>query len=74
MLGRPGYLAANKVAEDMGVKKWWRPTPEIENCVKTHLERIRPFSLFVLKPECPAGPLDRSHRLACSTLREELLS
>jgi len=38
VLGGPGYLAANKVAEDMGVKKWWKPTPEMEKYVATYLE------------------------------------
>jgi hypothetical protein len=26
------------VAEDLGVKKWWKPTAEIEKYVKTYLE------------------------------------
>jgi hypothetical protein len=26
-----------KVAEDLGVKKWWKPTPEMEKYVKTYL-------------------------------------
>ena len=38
VLGGPGYLAANKVAEDMGVKKWWKPTPVMEKYTKTYLE------------------------------------
>ncbi len=38
VLGGPGYLAANKVAEDMGVTKWWKPTPEMERYIKTYLE------------------------------------
>ena len=38
VLGGSGYLAANKVAEDMGVKKWWKPTPEMERFTKTYLE------------------------------------
>ena len=38
VLGGPGYLGANKVAEDMGVKKWWKPTPEMERYIKTYLE------------------------------------
>ncbi|MBI4515713.1 MAG: NAD(P)/FAD-dependent oxidoreductase [Deltaproteobacteria bacterium] len=38
VLGAPGYLAANKVAEDLGLKKWWQPTPEMERYVKTYLE------------------------------------
>jgi phytoene dehydrogenase-like protein len=37
VLGGPGYLAANKVAEDMGVKKWWKPTAELEKYVATYL-------------------------------------
>ncbi|MCX5998781.1 MAG: NAD(P)/FAD-dependent oxidoreductase [Chloroflexi bacterium] len=35
--GGPGYVAANKVAEDMGIKKWWRPTPAMERYVKTYM-------------------------------------
>jgi phytoene dehydrogenase-like protein len=38
VLGGPGYLGANKVAEDLGVKKWWKPTPEMERYIKTYLE------------------------------------
>jgi phytoene dehydrogenase-like protein len=38
VIGAPGYLAANKVAEDMGVEKWWKPTPEMEKYVRTYLE------------------------------------
>jgi len=36
--GGPGYVAANKVAEDMGLKKWWKPTRLMERYVKTYLE------------------------------------
>ena len=38
VLGGPGYLGANKVAEDLGVKKWWKPTPKMERYIKTYLE------------------------------------
>jgi len=38
VLGGPGYLAANKVAEDLGVAKWWKPTREMERYIKTYLE------------------------------------
>ncbi len=38
VLGGPGYLGANRVAEDMGVKKWWKPTAEMERYIKTYLE------------------------------------
>jgi phytoene dehydrogenase-like protein len=38
VLGGPGYLGANKVAEDLDVKKWWKPTPEMERYIKTYLE------------------------------------
>ena len=38
VLGGPGYLAANKVAEDLGITKWWKPTPEMEKYIKTYLE------------------------------------
>jgi len=36
--GGPGYVAANKVAEDMGLKKWWKPTPVMEKYLKTYFE------------------------------------
>ncbi len=38
VLGGPGYLAANKVAEDMGLEKWWEPTPEMKKYTRTYLE------------------------------------
>ena len=38
MLGGPGYLGANKVAEDLGVAKWWKPTSEMERYIKTYLK------------------------------------
>ncbi|MDM7999205.1 MAG: NAD(P)/FAD-dependent oxidoreductase [Dehalococcoidia bacterium] len=34
--GGPGYIAANKVAEDMGLKKWWKPTKLMEKYIKTY--------------------------------------
>ena len=38
VLGGPGYLGANKVAEDLNVKKWWKPTPAMARYIKTYLE------------------------------------
>jgi len=38
VLGGNGYLAANKVAEDLGAAKWWKPTPEMERYVKTYFD------------------------------------
>ncbi|MFC2027253.1 phytoene desaturase family protein [Chloroflexota bacterium] len=38
VLGGSGYLAANKVAEDLGVTKWWKPTKEMEKYTKTYLD------------------------------------
>jgi phytoene dehydrogenase-like protein len=38
VLGGAGYLGANKVTEDLGIKKWWKPTKEMEKYVKTYLE------------------------------------
>jgi phytoene dehydrogenase-like protein len=38
VLGGPGYLAANKVAEDLGVTKWWKPTPAMDKFIKTYME------------------------------------
>jgi phytoene dehydrogenase-like protein len=37
VLGGSGYLGANKVAEDLGVRKWWTPTPEMERYIETYL-------------------------------------
>jgi hypothetical protein len=34
---RSGYLGANKVAEDLGIQKWWRPTEEMDRYIKTYL-------------------------------------
>ncbi len=34
--GGPGYIAANKVAEDMGLQKWWKPTPLMDRYLKTY--------------------------------------
>jgi phytoene dehydrogenase-like protein len=38
VLGAGGYLGANKVADDLGVKKWWKPTAEMEKYTATYLE------------------------------------
>jgi phytoene dehydrogenase-like protein len=38
VLGGPGYLGANKVAEDLGIRKWWKPTKEMERYIKTYLQ------------------------------------
>ena len=38
VLGGSGYLGANKVAEDLGAKKWWKPTKAMEHYIKTYLE------------------------------------
>jgi len=37
VLGGPGYIGANKVAEDLGVTKWWKPTKEMEQYIKTYV-------------------------------------
>lgn len=37
VLGGSGYLVAGKVVEDLGAKKWWKPTEEMEKYVKTYL-------------------------------------
>jgi phytoene dehydrogenase-like protein len=34
--GGPGYIAANRVAEDMGLKKWWKPTALMDKYLKTY--------------------------------------
>ena len=38
VLGGSGYIGANKVADDLGVAKWWKPTKEMERYSKTYLE------------------------------------
>jgi phytoene dehydrogenase-like protein len=38
VIGGPGYLAAGKIADDMGVQRWWKPTPEMEKYTRTYLE------------------------------------
>jgi len=38
VLGGSGYLGANRVAEDLGIKKWWKPTKAMEQYTKTYLE------------------------------------
>jgi phytoene dehydrogenase-like protein len=38
VLGGPGYIGANKVAEDLGVAKWWKPTRSMERYIRTYLE------------------------------------
>jgi phytoene dehydrogenase-like protein len=38
VLGGPGYIGANKVAEDLDIAKWWKPTPAMERYIKTYLE------------------------------------
>ena len=38
VIGGPGYLAAGKIADDMGVERWWKPTPEMEKYQSTYLD------------------------------------
>ena len=38
VLGGPGYIGANMVAEDLGIQKWWKPTREMERYIRTYLE------------------------------------
>jgi phytoene dehydrogenase-like protein len=38
VLGGPGYLGANKVADDLDVRRWWKPTSEMDRYIKTYLE------------------------------------
>jgi len=37
VLGGPGYLAANAVAEDLQVKKWWKPTANMRRYERVYL-------------------------------------
>jgi phytoene dehydrogenase-like protein len=34
--GGSGYVAVNKVAADMGIKKWWKPTREMQRYLDTY--------------------------------------
>jgi len=36
--GGPGYLAANRVAEDLGLRKWWTPPPHVQRYIDTYLQ------------------------------------
>ena len=36
--GGPGYVAANKVAEDLGVKKWWTPPSHVQRYVESYMQ------------------------------------
>lgn len=38
IIGGPGYIAANKIAEDMGVAKWWKYSDSIERYVKQYID------------------------------------
>ena len=38
VIGGPGYLAADRIADDLGVERWWKPTPEMEKYTRTFLE------------------------------------
>jgi len=37
VIGGPGYLAAGRIADDMGVERWWKPTAEMERYTATYL-------------------------------------
>ena len=34
----PGVTTANKIAEDYGIEKWWKPTPLVEKCWNTYYQ------------------------------------
>ncbi len=38
VLGGPGYLGAGKVADDLAVKRWWKPTKEMERYIRDYLD------------------------------------
>jgi phytoene dehydrogenase-like protein len=38
VLGGSGYLAANRVAEDLGAKKWWKPTKEMDKFTQAYMK------------------------------------
>jgi phytoene dehydrogenase-like protein len=37
VIGGPGYIAANSVAEDLGVQKWWTPPDYVRRYGVTYL-------------------------------------
>jgi hypothetical protein len=37
IIGGPGYIAANTIAEDMGLKKWWKIPDNIKKYIETYL-------------------------------------
>lgn len=37
VIGGPGYIAANTVAEDLDVDKWWQPTREMKRYMATYM-------------------------------------
>ncbi len=38
IIGGPGYIAANIIAEDMGVKKWWKTPESIKTFIQEYIE------------------------------------
>ena len=40
VIGGSGYIAANQVADDLGVAKWWKPTQEMEKYARTYLAEV----------------------------------
>ncbi|MFH2046708.1 MAG: NAD(P)/FAD-dependent oxidoreductase [Pseudomonadota bacterium] len=39
VLGGPGYLAANAVAENLEIKKWWKPTKNMRRYERVYLSK-----------------------------------
>jgi phytoene dehydrogenase-like protein len=37
IIGGPGYIASNTIAEDMGLKKWWKVPDYIKKYIETYL-------------------------------------
>lgn len=38
IIGGPGYISANTIAEDIGIKKWWRYNKKIEKFVEEYIK------------------------------------
>ncbi|GBD03462.1 Phytoene desaturase (neurosporene-forming) [bacterium HR19] len=38
IIGGPGYICANVVAEDLGIKKWWSPPPFLKKYIDTYMK------------------------------------
>ncbi len=38
VLGGPGYIGAGQVADDLGIKRWWKPTKEMARYIRDYID------------------------------------